>query len=362
MKKSAYIITIGIVVTLVVIGWWHQRTRVPETEQKPIEQEGELRTTSPTIAIVSNSAGQIKSTVSSEGEKTVNTPKRSPGNRQTAQRILLEENKKSLDLYGLVVDQYGEPVVGARVRGSIGYNISMVQSGGEFRYAETDSQGRFNFLGIHGAGIGLWPEKTGYYYNPKLPSTTRPNDYLPDSNNPLVIKMWKLKGAQPLEHAVFESRIPYDGTSVCFDLRTGKKLATTDEGLRIALLRSPLQIAPGLLHPYDWRATVEIANGGIIEANDTYPYWAPETGYQRLFETGVSSNDVPWQAELRRSFYIKNAQGHHGLIRIELPTSSKRPDTGIKVETWINPSGSQNLELNPVIQAQSKPLVPSLSP
>jgi len=343
MKKLAYIVPILIVVALILIGWWLQHG--PATGQQPLEQAGEPRT-----AKVSNPADQIKSTVPPAGEKTVVTQKPSSSNRQTVQGILLEENKKSLDVYGLVVDQYDAPVVGAKIRGSIGYNISMVQSGGELRYTETDSQGRFNFLGIHGAGIGLWPQKSGYYYNPKLPSTTRPDDYLVDPNNPLKFIMWKLKGTEPLEHIVFESRIPYDGTPVYFDLKTGKKLSNNEENnesaFRIALSRSPLQIAPGLLHPYDWHVTFALPNGGICEANDLYPYWAPESGYQKIFEKSMGSNSVPWQAEVSRSFYIKSSQNHYGMIRVELMTNSKRPDTGIKLETWLNPSGSQNLEFD----------------
>jgi len=152
-----------------------------------------------------------------------------------------------------------------------------------------------------------------------------------------------------MTHVKFDSRIPYDGTPVVFDLKNGNKTGNGD--LQISLLRTPLQIRRGR-DKYDWVAKIGIVNGGILPENDPYPYWAPETGYQPLFETSMSSNAIPWQAELRQNFYIESPQGQYGRLCIDLFTDSMRPDTGITVETWINPSGSQNLEFDPAKQGQ----------
>ncbi|MGD0615759.1 MAG: hypothetical protein ABSA69_10005, partial [Verrucomicrobiota bacterium] len=65
---------------------------------------------------------------------------------------------------------------------------------------------------------------------------------------------------------------------------------------------------------------------------------------QPYFEASMSSNAVPWQSTLAQTFYIKDPQGRYGRLFIDLSTNSKRPDTGVTVEAWINPSGSQNLE------------------
>ena len=71
----------------------------------------------------------------------------------------------------------------------------MVESGGEFRYTKTDSQGCFHFLHIRGAGIGILPQKEGYFYNQRLLSG-RPKDYSPDPSNPLIFTMWKIHGPE----------------------------------------------------------------------------------------------------------------------------------------------------------------------
>jgi hypothetical protein len=336
MKRLFYILII-VVVALVIATWQKQQTKTPV----PVTHQALNKEEPKSPGDMSHLSGTLESSVTSKpAAVAVNTQSYA----QAVRAIMESENAKSLDLYGVVVDQHGESVGGAKIRGAIGYNNGPVSSSGEFRYTETDSEGRFNFLGIRGAGIGIWPTKDGYYYNPKLPSTTRPDDYAPDPNNPLKFVMWKLKGAEPMKQTSFESRIPYDGTSAGFDLQTGKKTTDRSGELQVSLSRHPRQIAPGLLRPYDWQVKISIVNGGIIEEEDLYPYQAKGDGYQTFFETSMSSNSVPWQAEFRRNFYIRNAQGQYGLMQVEISTSSKRPDTGIKVEVSINPSGSQNLE------------------
>jgi hypothetical protein len=261
------------------------------------------------------------------------------GKEQAMQAVILEENKKSLDMYGKVVDQYGNFVSGAKVRGGIGLNISMVKSGGEFRYTETDSQGLFNFLGIHGAGIGIWLQKEGYFYNQKsLPG--RPENYSPDPNNPLVFTMWKIHGAEVLTGSDIDVKIPHDGTPTTFDITTGKVSPNGD--FRVTLSQYPLEIKHGW-DRFDWSVKVEILNGGMMEENDPYPYWAPTNGYQASFEFNESSNAVKWLGGLQQKiFYIKTAQGQYGLMNLKVFPG--RSPTGIEANFTVNPSGSQNLE------------------
>jgi RHS repeat-associated protein len=111
-------------------------------------------------------------------------------------------------------------------------------------------------------------QKEGYDFDERL-LPERPNNYLPDSNNPVVITMWKPQGAEPIIHTVLESRVPYNGTSAIFNLMTGKKAADGD--LKITLSRFPLKIHRGR-SKYDWKVEIETINGGLIEENDPYPY------------------------------------------------------------------------------------------
>jgi len=130
-------------------------------------------------------------------------------------------NSADLAFYGKVLDQYGQPVVGVRVLGRTLLYVSMDASGGDSYYTDSDADGLFKFVGIHGASLTVTPQKAGYEYNPRLPPNWT-EDYVPDPDNPLVFTMWKVQGAEPIVHSEFDSRVPYDGTPIAFDLFTGK--------------------------------------------------------------------------------------------------------------------------------------------
>jgi hypothetical protein len=260
------------------------------------------------------------------------------GKDQAVQATIQAENTKSLDLYGKVVDQNGNPVSGANVRGSIGLNVSLTASGGEFHYTETDSQGLFSFLGIHGAGIGIWPQKEGYYYNLKIP-WRRPDDYFPNANSPIVFTMWKLNGVAPLINSAIDAKIIPEGNVTVFEIATGNQSPLGD--FKVTLSRDPLTVNKSR-DQFNWYAKVEIVGGGIIAEADSYPYWAPDNGYQMFFEFSTSTNDVDWRPYLDKTFYIKNQQGQYG--KMELHINSSVTPVRFKANFAINPSGSQNLE------------------
>jgi hypothetical protein len=161
------------------------------------------------------------------------------------QRALDEQNKTSINVYGKVVDQHGQPVPGVKVHGGVQLNMTMVSDRVENHDTETDSQGRFSFTGLHGIRFGLGLEKLGYEYNTQL-YTTWWNSYKPDPANPMVFTLYKLQGAQPMVYAKFGNWIPYDGTSIKIDLFTGKKSDTGD--FKVNLSRSPLQVIRGRTH------------------------------------------------------------------------------------------------------------------
>ena len=159
--------------------------------------------------------------------------------------------------------------------------------------------------------------------------------------------MWKLRGPEPMIHTEFDSRVPYDGTSAMFDFVTSKKIPNGD--LRVTLLRNPLQIQRGR-DKFDWTVKIEMIGGGLLPENDLYPNWAPDSGYQSTFEVRERATDVPWAQDMSQNFYFKNSRDQYGRLFIGLSTDSMRPDTGISIQAWINPSGSQNLEFDPTKQ------------
>jgi len=259
-------------------------------------------------------------------------------------------NHQILSFYGKVIDQYGQPVVEADVAGSV---VSLTGPDTDEKYkhykTKTDSNGLFQFTWLIGAGISASPSKPGYemdirgYKGPVGLQRTGSKKTSPTDR--AIFTMWKERGPEPMIDSRFDSRVPYDGTSATFNLETARKVTNDVSDLRITLLRAPLKIRRGR-DKYDWTAKIEIINGGLLEEHDTYPYIAPKDGYQSSFNASMSSNSVSWNRELNQNFYFKNAQGQYGRLSVDLSTDSEHPETGVTIEAWLNPSGSQNLEVD----------------
>jgi hypothetical protein len=253
-------------------------------------------------------------------------------------------NLKGQNFFGKVIDQNSSPVPDADVSGYLRSDEGMGtydEKVEEFK-TRTDSEGLFQFTELHGARFGEKVSKSGYEMNSG--GYIKPIGLKTSANDRATFIMYKLRGAEPMVHKEFESRVPYNGTGTLFDLVAGKK--TAGGNLKVVLSRSPLKIRRGW-DKYDWNLKIETINGGLIAESDAYPNWAPGKGYKSSFETTMSSNAVPWVGEFKQDFYVKNKEGSYGHMLIDLSTDSMRPDTGITIQTWFNPSGSQNLEFDP---------------
>jgi hypothetical protein len=265
---------------------------------------------------------------------------------ELAKAMISERNVQNQDFYGRVVDQYGNPVVSATIKGTImldGLNATKE----EIHETQSDSSGLFQFAGLHGASLGVTTRKQGYEMGARGEGYKSPIGQKSSPYDRATFTMWKLHGAEPMKHIASESRIPFNGTSATFDTVTGKQSPNGD--LQITLLRFPLEVGRSG-QKFDWSVKIEILHGEIMTEDTPYPYWAPESGYQPFFQFNMSSNNVPWDSKITQNFYIKNSQGQFG--RMQMNVYASATPAGIKFDLWINPSGSQNLELDPAKQIQ----------
>jgi hypothetical protein len=246
-----------------------------------------------------------------------------------------EMDSQSLgNMYGKVVDQNGNPVVGAKVRGYVRYF-----DGGHSYFTETDSQGRFKFLGLHGLDFGVAPTKDGYAL---YTGQNWSKDYKPDPNNPMVFALYKLQGAEPMVHTKFGRTIPCDGTATHYDLFTGKEVGIGD-GLVVTFLRNPVDIHRG--KPFEWTLTLNVPGGGLIEIKDDYPYEAPVDGYQETITLGTGPDPKNnYLDSVKKTYYYKSADGKYGRLFISLQADFQPPPTSFGGSIFLNPSGSRNLE------------------
>jgi len=254
-------------------------------------------------------------------------------------------DKTPLDIYGKVIDQNGQPVAGAKVRGDLEFEMADDVE----HDTKTDVQGRFHFLGLHGQGLGISVEKAGYEFNLNMKfAVFRPSHYLPDPDNPLIVRMWKLRGGEPLMHTQIYSSVSCDGSTQRFDLLSNQQKNTGD--LVVMLTRNPLTLNSRNRHKsFDWSVTLAITNGGLLEStNQPYPYEAPAEGYQPSITFNFPTNMAGWQYELKRDYYFKSQDGKaYGRMTIDIDASRPQPPTYFNADIWVNPGGSRNLEYDP---------------
>jgi len=323
------------------------KSQAPTSQQQNSLTNAVAAVNSTTSIPVSNSipnqppvATVVTNISSDEADVTAKYKQSLIGKDAAVTEIMMLKNKQSQDFYGKAVDQYGQPIAGVDVTG----NLMLIQGWDKdekiTRYkTQSDENGLFQFTGLTGWQLGVTVNKVGYLMGNDAESFKTPAGGKTSPNDRAIITMWKLRGPETLVGQSIDAKISHDGTSATFDMGTGKESPSGD--LRVTLSRFPLEVHRGR-DRFDWVVKIEMLHGGLIEENDPYPYWAPETGYQRSFEFNVSSNSVPWQYKLEQSFYIKNSQGQYG--KMQFGIYSALTPSRLQVGLTINPSGSQNLE------------------
>lgn len=219
-------------------------------------------------------------------------------------------NDEDVVLYGRVLDQFGSPVVGASVSGVIQVNNG-TRVGTDRMSTATDANGLFSITGHTGKNLGISITKTGYVlattttsfvYSHLWPEAER---HVPDQNNPVVFRMWKLQGAEPLVGIDQHYKLPYAKAPVCFDLLENR-IVSDGGDLRITVDRPDGIISQQ--HPQNWKIHLEIIGGGFIltsPAESRVTYSAPQNGYQR---DGIfGNNNGPDVVE--HTLFVKSREG-----------------------------------------------------
>jgi len=134
---------------------------------------------------------------------------------------------------------------------------------------------------------------------------------------------------------------------VRFDLLNGGTVSP-DGQLEIAAVTNTEQYPPRI---FNWRATILVPGGGLIEHNAEFPFEAPEGGYQPSVEFDMPTNAPDWKRVIEKSYFIEfGSPRRYGRIQIRLNGASQKAS----VSYWVNPSGSRNLEASSNEQVSSR--------
>ncbi|MEI6076958.1 MAG: hypothetical protein WCS94_15365 [Verrucomicrobiota bacterium] len=261
-----------------------------------------------------------------------------------------------VDFYGKIIDQNSNPVVGAKINVTVRqqYVISAIQqtsSDTEIPLEATSGRdGCFTIQGEKGDSLHMDSiQKGGYKLAPKIEKTyeyasNSIEPFHPDSQNPVVIRMWKLGEPAQLVSQDKDTRIPYDGTPVIFNLLTGQQNVGAGD-LRVTLIRNPLNITNGYKQAFEWHATIEAINGGLLQSDDEFMYEAPEQGYQPKIQIDMPADTNKWANIYDISFYAKTRNEHvYSWVKLEFRVDSPKTQTGFTITSAANPNGSRNLQ------------------
>ena len=266
---------------------------------------------------------------------------------EAMQASVLHENRKSMDIYGEIIDQHGNPIPGVNVTGSIAIRQGWYAEDKWEKYkTQSDANGLFHFAGLTGADWAVDVEKEGYemdYNHAWIGSRGGPHGTLSSSNNTAILTMWKLKGAEPMAHSHIHAYIPCNGSVIKFDLLTGGKAPSGD--LTVRLTRNPVDIIRG--KPFNWSVSLEIPNGGFQEITNLYPNEAPAVGYISSIALDFPTNATGWLPSFEHAYYFQSRNGQvYGRISINIQADFQPPPTFFGADIYANPAGSRNLEFD----------------
>ena len=258
-------------------------------------------------------------------------------------------NDEPISFYGKLEDQFSNAVAMA----SINFDVRImngIDSTVERGQAHSDSKGFFSISGYHGQDLNMVPRKEGYVLssmNTYCKYSRLDQDYfVPNSNSPVLIKMWKTQGEEPLVGIGKSYKLPYTNTPICFDLLAGKIVS---EGGDICLTVARDSGVITARNPVPWCATFSNVAGGIMESAGTerFTYFAPEDGYKTsltIFPTNRMA--VSGVDGFGTGFYVKsrNGQVYSKLgVRVRINESTNDP-MYIEFSGWANTNSSRNWE------------------
>jgi hypothetical protein len=261
-----------------------------------------------------------------------------------------------INLYGKVVDQHGEPVVGATVTLTPVDRAFADQSHSK-TIVFTESSGLFSVTDKVGSSIGVRASKDGYMSYPGMPGKPLSGttvDYAfqaeggkrcSNPSTPLILTLLKIGPVDPVFYVKNDNwRLTLDGTprNIALDSVDGKGTHVIEFRLKCDCTKLPdTNERYGMT--YDWSFDAKIPGGGFVEVDSDYKFEAPETGYQESIQWGsLALPKETWKRSNQKRYFVKFPDGSYGRIFVYVDAGT---DVGpLNMTSWLNlKPGSRNL-------------------
>ncbi len=271
--------------------------------------------------------------------------------------------KTSIDLYGKVVDQHGEPVVGAKVL-LTPVDTAFADQSISKTTVMTDQNGLFSVTDKKGSAIGVRASKDGYMSYPGFPGQPLSGttvDYAfgaeggkrhSNPSTPLLLTLHKVGPVDPVFYVKEKGwRLELDGTprKIALDAVDGKGTHVIEFSLQSGRMNLPEKRSERYGMIYEWNFEAKIAGGGFVPVDSDFKFEAPETGYQESIQFG-SSSTLPkeeWQRSAQRRYFVKFPDGSYGRIFLYVDAGTRAKYGPLNMTSWLNlKPGSRNLSSN----------------
>lgn len=250
--------------------------------------------------------------------------------------------KAPIAFYGVVVDEKGERLAGARIK----IIVSDISKSGTSEYGlKAADSGIFIFEGKKGRGISVYAEKEGYY---QTSSSVQHFNYggeglskafRPDPARPVVFVLYKKSGGVPLLSVEGGVSLPKDGSAVEISLMTGRRAKKGEGDIMVSMRTKVVDGKPNAQFP--WEYEIEVPDGGLLETTDEFAFMAPDSGYSQKLSRKYIPGDESWRDIEQVYLYVKNRQAHYAYVDLSI---IPRGDHFVHIISRLNPSGSRQLE------------------
>ncbi len=332
--KRKHVIIVGLIalILLLALCLWHWSLTKPGIEPKSkAPPQAAINETVKSLSVDTHAVERI------EKEK-----------RQQVVKKVMTVLSTPIVFYGKVIDQNGKPVSKAR----IGYGVlDKFNEPGSNYHNYTNEKGYFEMSGIRGAVVTVTASKEGYYYIEDKSSQSFAYGIGPDSStkppptkdNPAVFVLQKKGETEPLIRWEKNVLISRTGSPVEISLSTGQKVERGD--IRIEAWTKDQEVKRGEHH--DWKCRISVPGGGLIERTDKFAFEAPSDGYKPFDEIVMSRTEERWQPQAKKEYFVKLPSHYYARLTFYMIAQG---DHFFEIDSYLNPSGSRNLEYDPTKQ------------
>jgi len=196
----------------------------------------------------------------------------------------------------------------------------------------------------------------GYEIDYRRASGSR-NRAIPDT---IHLPAWKIVRAPKLLLSRTHIRLDSESRSYAFNLLR-EQAGEAPQPITDLLIRVDAPNRSTLPQPstptggrFEWRVTIQCADGGIQPAPESYAYLAPSDDFQESYSWTARPDSPDWNPSFNKIFYLKFRNGRAYACARIVVTSLHDPQAGIFVDATINPAADRSLFSGHGMQSHSQ--------